>query len=137
MQLNSAGTDGYLEPGVLPEGTLLTNATGAYGLAISEHMLGMVLELKKKLYLYHQNQLAECWKDEGKVTSIFGSVTLVIGLGDIGSEFASRMKALGSYVIGIRPVSYTHLDVYKRQELTCAWSRLWPGAGSAWIRLWI
>ena len=102
MQLNSAGTDGYLEPGVLPEGTLLTNATGAYGLAISEHMLGMVLELKKKLYLYHQNQLAECWKDEGKVTSIFGSVTLVIGLGDIGSEFASRMKALGSYVIGIR-----------------------------------
>ena len=26
----------------------------------------------------------------------------MIGLGDIGSEFASRMKALGSYVIGIR-----------------------------------
>lgn len=80
MQLNSAGTDGYLEPGILPEGTLLTNATGAYGLAISEHMLGMVLELKKKLYLYYKNQLAECWKDEGKVTSILGSTTLVIGL---------------------------------------------------------
>lgn len=102
LQLNSAGTDGYLAEGVLPEEAKLTNATGAYGLAISEHMIGMALGLKKKLYLYAENQRNGQWKDEGSVTSIWGSVTLVIGLGDIGSEFASRMKALGSYIIGIR-----------------------------------
>ena len=34
IQLNNAGTEGYCEPGVLPEGAVLTNATGAYGLAI-------------------------------------------------------------------------------------------------------
>lgn len=102
MQLNSAGTDGYLEKGVLPEGAKLTNATGAYGLAISEHMLGMALGLKKKLYLYERNQADGIWKDEGNVTSIWGCTTLVIGMGDIGSEFAVRMKALGSHVIGIR-----------------------------------
>ena len=37
LQTNSAGVEAYLKPGVLGEHTLLTNATGAYGLAISEH----------------------------------------------------------------------------------------------------
>ncbi|MCD8498931.1 MAG: NAD(P)-binding domain-containing protein [Clostridiales bacterium] len=36
------------------------------------------------------------------MTSITGSTTLVIGLGDIGSQFARRMQALGSTVLGIR-----------------------------------
>ena len=102
LQLNSAGTDGYLADGVLPEKAVLTNATGAYGLAISEHMLGMLLELQKKLHLYMKNQAEEVWKDEGCVRSVYGSVVLVLGLGDIGSEFARRVKALGAYVIGIQ-----------------------------------
>lgn len=51
LQLNSAGTDGYCVDGVLPEGTILTNASGAYGVAISEHMLGMILALQKNYIL--------------------------------------------------------------------------------------
>ncbi|ADK16060.1 MULTISPECIES: D-2-hydroxyacid dehydrogenase [Clostridium] len=102
LQLNSAGTDGYCEAGVIPEGAYLTNASGAYGLAISEHMLGMLLEIKKKLNLYYINQKKHLWKDEGNVTSIEGSTTLVVGLGNIGGDFARKMKALGSYTIGIK-----------------------------------
>lgn len=102
LQLNSAGADLYCQPGILKPGTLLTNATGAYGLAISEYMLGAVLMLQKKLNLYYENQKNHLWKDEGGVTSVWGSTTLVIGLGDIGGEFAKRMKALGSHTIGIR-----------------------------------
>lgn len=102
LQLNSAGTDGYCEAGVIPEGAYLTNATGAYGLAISEHMVGLVFEIKKKLNLYYRNQMEHMWKDEGNVTSIEGSTTLVVGLGDIGGDFARKMKALGSYTIGIK-----------------------------------
>jgi len=102
LQLNSAGTDGYCEAGVIPEGAYLTNATGAYGLAISEHMLGMLLEIQKKLNLYYLNQRQHVWKDEGDVTSIEGSTTLVVGLGDIGGDFARKMKALGSYTIGVK-----------------------------------
>lgn len=102
MQLNSAGANQYTEEGVLLEGTILTNATGAYGLAIAEHMLGMVLNLQKKLHLYRTNQKEHLWKDEGTVTSIYGSKTLVVGLGDIGGEFAMRMHALGSEVYGVK-----------------------------------
>ncbi|WP_343209542.1 D-2-hydroxyacid dehydrogenase [Anaerolentibacter hominis] len=101
VQLNSAGTNGYTEPGVLPADAVLNNATGAYGLAIAEHMLGEVLVLQKKLNRYQENQKNHLWKDEGPVAGIYGSTTVIVGLGDIGGEFARRMKALGSYVIGV------------------------------------
>lgn len=102
IQLNSAGADQYVQKGVLKNGTLLTNATGAYGLAISEHLLGETLMLLKRLNQYYANQISHEWKDQGKVGSIWGSRTLVIGLGDIGSEYGKRMKALGSHVVGIK-----------------------------------
>lgn len=102
VQLNSAGTDGYTAKGILPEGALLANATGAYGLAISEHMLASLLCLMKKLDLYRLNQTKKEWKDEGRVTSIYGSQTLIVGFGDIGNEFGTRMHALGSKITGIR-----------------------------------
>lgn len=100
IQLNSAGADGYTD--LINDGILLTNASGAYGLAISEHMLGMLLEIKKKLYLYRDNQRNCIWRSEGSVTSIDGAVTLVIGMGDIGGDFARKVKALGGYVIGVK-----------------------------------
>lgn len=52
FQSNAAGPNNYLEPGVLPEGCIVTNATGAYGLAISECMLAMWLSLLKELPTY-------------------------------------------------------------------------------------
>ena len=100
LQLSMAGSDSFA--GRVPESVLLANSSGAYGLAISEHMLGMLLMLIKKLYLYRDNQNEGVWHDEGNVTSIFGSRVLTIGLGDIGGEFAKRCKSLGAYNMGIR-----------------------------------
>ena len=45
MQLNSAGTDGYTQEGIVPEKTVLCNATGGYGTAISEHMIACAFAL--------------------------------------------------------------------------------------------
>ena len=101
LQTNSAGVDGYLD-GCLPKNAVLTNATGAYGLAISEYMLAVWLELMKKLHTYRDVQHTSTWKDLGPVTSAWESTVLVLGLGDIGGEFAKRAKALGAYVIGVR-----------------------------------
>lgn len=102
LQLQSAGVGGYVDENVLPDGALLTNATGAYGLAISEFMLGLLLELYKKLHLYRDSQLQSNWANQGQVKAIYNSVALVVGAGDIGGEFAKRLKALGAYTIGIR-----------------------------------
>lgn len=102
IQLASSGTDGYLEKGLLPPSTILTNAAGAYGLAVAEHLFALLLFLLKKLKLYSENQREHIWKDEGSVSSIYGTTTLIVGLGDLGKEFAIRMKAFGSHIIGIK-----------------------------------
>ena len=102
VQLGSAGADKYVGEGILAPGTILTNASGAYGLAIAEHMIGQLLMQIKHLDGYYDAQKEKRWIDCGPVRSIWGSHTLVVGLGDIGGEFAKRMQALGSHVTGIR-----------------------------------
>lgn len=102
LQLNSAGANEFTKEGVLPDGVLLTNATGAYGLAIAEHMIGMLLGILKKLHIYRDNQSQNLWKDEGRVKSIYNSTVLIVGIGDIGSEFAKIIKAMGGHTIGVK-----------------------------------
>ncbi|MFU0832974.1 MAG: Glycerate dehydrogenase [Oscillospiraceae bacterium] len=102
LQLLSAGADLYVQPGILPEGTILTNATGAYGKSMSEYMLCAVLSLLLDFPHYRDNQHKHIWKSSGKSRHILGTTALVVGLGDIGSEFAKRLKALGGKVIGVK-----------------------------------
>lgn len=128
LQCNSAGTEPFLQPGVLYPDTLLTNATGAYGLAISEHMLGMLLELFKKLHLYRDAQHLHQWKSLGRVRSIEGSIVLVLGMGDIGGEFARKVKALGATVIGVRRTDTRKPDYVDELYLTEELDRMLPRA---------
>lgn len=102
LQLNSAGTDAYTAGGVLGEKTVLTNATGAYGKAVAEHMFGMMFMLMKKLHLYRDHQNERVWKGEGKIRSITDMTVLVVGLGDIGLVYARMCKALGAHTIGVK-----------------------------------
>lgn len=101
LQLQSAGATDYVD-GVLPDSAILTNASGAYGLAISEYMLGVLLEIYKRLHLYRDNQLRGIWTKRGRVRSITNSTALIMGAGNIGGEFARKLKALGAYTIGVR-----------------------------------
>jgi len=110
IQLSSAGADRFVNEGVLPAGTILTNSSGAYGLAVAEYMLAVLLELFYNLHLYRDNQILNLWKDEGSVRSIHGCVALIVGLGDIGGEFAKKIKALGGYTIGVRRSKYSKPD---------------------------
>ena len=102
LQLQSAGADAYLPAGILPAGTILCNAAGAYGLSLSEYMMAILLELFRKTHLYRDNQRKGIWKNEGPVRSIWNSTVLIVGLGDIGREFSRRLKAFGATVIGVR-----------------------------------
>ena len=102
VQLNSAGADRYCKPGILPESVQLTNATGAYGLALSEHLLALLLAMMKKLYKYYDNQKDHDWHDEGTVTTLKDATVVIVGFGDIGRYFGRIVKALGAHVIGIR-----------------------------------
>ncbi len=100
VQLNSAGVEGYT-PENLP-GVQITCATGAYGLALSEHMLGMLLTLMKKLDRYRLAQENRVWQGLGTVRAVRGSTALVVGCGDAGGSFARLLDAMGAEVAGIR-----------------------------------
>jgi Phosphoglycerate dehydrogenase and related dehydrogenases len=102
LQLGSSGADQFTQQGVLKEGVLLTSSTGAYGLGISEYLVSGTLLLLNRMNQYLVNQLGHRWHDEGDIRSIYGSRTLILGLGDIGTEYGKRMQALGSSVTGIR-----------------------------------
>ncbi len=102
LQLFSAGADPYMVPGVLSEKTLLCNATGAYGLAVSEHAFALTMMLIKKLHLYAASRSHACWEDRGPVTSLSESTVLVVGLGDIGLCYALLVKGMGARVIGVK-----------------------------------
>ena len=102
LQLNSAGADAYVKKGVLPEEVVLTNATGAYGPGVAEHMLAVLFSIQKKLHLYRDNQNQCEWQDEGEVMSLRGGCALIVGLGDIGLYFARLLRNFGYRVIGIK-----------------------------------
>jgi phosphoglycerate dehydrogenase-like enzyme len=102
LQMISSGVDKYMEANVVPKQTILTNAKGSYGDSQSEFMLSLLLSLMKKIHIYRDNQLKAKWHDEGSVMMLKGSTAIVIGLGDIGSEFSRLLKAFGVHVIGVR-----------------------------------
>ncbi len=101
IQTMSAGVDMYMK-GDFPKNIMLTNARGAYGTAISEHLLSMHLTLIKKLNEYYENQKQSTWKKLGTVQNVKGSTVLIIGFGDIGKNYAKLVKAMGAKVIGIK-----------------------------------
>jgi len=128
LQLFSAGADGFIQPGVLRPGAILTNATGGYGLAISEHMMGMLLMLMKNLHLYRDNQRKTLWRDEGPVTSLEGATVLVVGLGDIGGEFAKRLRPFGAVIWGVKRRPSAKPEYVDRLALTEQLDELLPQA---------
>ncbi len=101
LQLRSAGADEYVN-GEVPKGVTLATSGGSLAHSVSEHMLGMLLAMMKHLDIYSRNMTDGIWKDAGPARTIVDSTTLIVGLGSLGTEFAWRMKALGSHVIGVR-----------------------------------
>lgn len=102
LQLQTAGFEAYTAPGAVPEGVVLTNCSGAYGLTISEYLVSATLSLMKKLPLYRDAQREHRWQNLGRIRIVAHSSVLVVGIGDIGGQYAQKMRALGASVSGVR-----------------------------------
>ena len=106
IALETAGADAFVKPGVLAPNTVLTNATGVYSKSVAELGLALTLSLMKNLPFYRDMQSDCCWYGTNRETILAsspeGKVVLIVGLGDIGLYYARLMKALGSYVIGVK-----------------------------------
>lgn len=103
LQLNSSGVARhYLDLQDSHPGLTLCSASGAYGQAISEHMLASLLMQMKRLHEYRDAMKEGLWQSRGSVVSPRGMRVLVVGAGNIGTDFARLMQLMGSHTIGLR-----------------------------------
>ncbi len=103
LQCSFAGVDKYTKPGTFasPQ-VVLTNASGAYGITIAEHMVCVLLMMMRRMPEYQALIADRGWKIIGDIRSIYDSTVTIVGMGDIGSNFGRRLKAMGATVRGVR-----------------------------------
>ena len=107
LQLTWAGVDRYSRMEAFPEQVVLTNASGAFGIVISEYVIGALLSLYRDFPRMLKNQQKHCWQEIEADTSVFGKTALILGTGNLGSSIARKLKAFDAYTIGVkrRPAS--------------------------------
>lgn len=103
LQLPMSGVADYLlKLHDLRPGAVLCSSTGAFGESISEYLLGYLLMLTKRLHEYRDDQREGLWENRGEIRSIRGMTVLIVGAGNIGTDFARLMTLMGSRTIGVR-----------------------------------
>lgn len=81
---------------------VLTNNSGAYDLAIAEHVIATIFAAAKRLPTSFAAQGQHVWHDDPKSSDVRGSTLVILGMGSIGGELAEIARRLGMRVIGVR-----------------------------------
>lgn len=88
-----AGVDPLIKSGVLKENVILTNGSGAYGVTIAEHMIMVTLMLLRRYPEYYDMVQNRDFRSDLMIGSLYGATVVVCGTGDIGTQFARRLRA--------------------------------------------
>jgi phosphoglycerate dehydrogenase-like enzyme len=80
---------------------VLTNGSGAAGVAVAEHVMTVLLALLKRLPELQQLQQRREWPWFTNA-ELQGSTALILGLGDLGRAIARVLRPFGAHVIGVR-----------------------------------
>ena len=93
---------GQFVPSRLPDGGItLTNAAGVGAAPIAEWVLARILAVYKRLDDHAAQQRAHVWQ-EAMGALLEGRTAVIVGMGAIGTAVASRLRAFGVHVIGVR-----------------------------------
>ncbi|MEJ8572791.1 D-2-hydroxyacid dehydrogenase [Microbaculum marinum] len=107
IQSVAAGTDMFDRDSLSARGIRLASARGVNSRAVSDHAMGLILALVRKLPEARDNQSRHVWRGMGKDLSereddLGDKTLLVVGLGAIGNRIAKLAKAFDMRVIGVR-----------------------------------
>ena len=95
-----AGVDSIID--YVPEGMILTNASGAYGVTISEYIVMILLELLRRRPEYNRIVEEKKWIRNLPIRSLCDSSVLILGTGDIGKYTAKRLRGFETArIIGV------------------------------------
>ncbi len=100
LQSTNAGVEKLLSR--IPEDVIITNVTGAFGVVVSEYIIGGVLALSRRLFRYREQQRRHIWQEIPQENLLHGKNALILGCGDIGTATAEKLRAFGMSITGIR-----------------------------------
>lgn len=103
LHITNAGVEPYGDLSLYANrDTVLTNARGVYGIQISEHIVGLMLALSRRLPYYAGCTSRRVWKRRDDVREVYGATVSIFGTGDLGSNVAARLAPFGCRLIGVR-----------------------------------
>ena len=104
----AAGVDWFLKSPYRPKhDVILTNCSGAFGVAVAEHAVMMLLEILRKQPAYQKLVSERVFRYDLDVRSIIDLPITILGTGDLGCETAKRLRAF-------EPASITGVNVKGR-----------------------
>ena len=101
VHVRSAGVNPRLVAALATRGITMTKGSGAFDVAIAEHVLAMVFAFSRNLTGFLRNQLKRRWDRDATVLQIERKTLGIYGMGSIGTELARKAHALGMRVYGI------------------------------------
>jgi phosphoglycerate dehydrogenase-like enzyme len=114
IQWGAAGVEKCVQqPLVRERRPLITNTQRIAAPSMAEHVLALMLALSRHLPLFMREQQRQHWvqwDDAPPSADLEGKTLLVVGLGGIGTEVASRAHALGMRVVATRASGHTGPD---------------------------
>lgn len=131
----NAGVEKYQPEDAMPKGCMLTNSSGAYGLAIAEHIIMVLLMLMRRMPEYQAAMADRSWPYFSPIRSIANSNILMLGTGDIGSNTARRLSSLGANVIGVSRSGKSSEPAFSRVAKVDELDTLLPGADAVIMAL--
>ena len=107
IQSIGAGTDQFDRGLLAGRGVRLASARGVNERAVSEHAMGLILALTRKLPEARDNQARRIFRPmigeiDKREDELAGKTLLIVGLGGIGGRLARLAKAFEMRVLGVR-----------------------------------
>ncbi|NVK44789.1 MAG: D-2-hydroxyacid dehydrogenase [Rhodobacteraceae bacterium] len=107
IQSVSSGTNQYDIEAFKDRGIRLASGQGVNKNAVSEHAIGLLLSMTRRLAFARDNQHATFWRTEQtdpmlREDELSGKTMVIVGTGGIGDRIAKLAKAFDMKVIGVR-----------------------------------
>ncbi|MBQ9988237.1 MAG: D-2-hydroxyacid dehydrogenase [Clostridia bacterium] len=127
VQMTWAGVNIYAgRP--FPAGVEVANASGAFGKAIAEYVVGGVLALYRNLFSYRAQMINGEWAPIREERTLENERVLILGMGDLGCEIARKLKAFDAQITGVRRTAGSKPPVFDNAYTIEALDTLLPRA---------
>lgn len=108
IHATAAGVDQLMRDDIRRSPVVITNSSSVLTIPMAEHTLALMLALARRLpsaVRYQEKRhwaQQEVWDETPHPRELFGSTLIVVGYGSIGRALATRVRALGMKVIGVK-----------------------------------